>query len=148
VFWLKWTDAFGRTHYRSSSSHDRDIAENMLRDELKRKADGLSASPNPRHTLVNDLLETLKNRYRVEGRRSLERFEDAAQRGHLPFRRDEAHRPQDRSGVPALRDGRRERLRDAGTKLTVVLGKTPEGPLSDNSGDNSATARKTRRLSG
>jgi hypothetical protein len=70
MFWLKWIDAFGRTHYRSSGSHDRDVAENMLRDELKRKADGLSASPDPRRTLVNDLLEALKNRYRVEGRRS------------------------------------------------------------------------------
>ena len=26
VFWLKWTDAFGQTHYRSSGSHDRDVA--------------------------------------------------------------------------------------------------------------------------
>ena len=79
VFWLEWTDAFGRTHYRSSTSHDRDVAENMLRDELKRKGDGLSPSPDPRRTLVNDLLEALKNRYRVEARRSLERLEDAAE---------------------------------------------------------------------
>jgi hypothetical protein len=79
VFWLKWIDAFGRTHYRSSGSHDRDVAENMLRDELNRKADGLSASPDPRRTLVNDLLEALKDRCRVEGRRSLERLEDAVE---------------------------------------------------------------------
>jgi len=40
-------------------------------------------------------------------------------------------------------------LRDAGTKLTAVLRTTPESPpLSDNSGDNSVTARKTGRLSG
>jgi hypothetical protein len=58
----------------------------MLRDELKRKADSLSASPDPRHTLVNDLLETLKNRYRIEGRRSLERLEDAAQHPLRMFR--------------------------------------------------------------
>ena len=77
VFWLKWTDAFGRTRYRSSGSQDRDAAENMLRDELKHKADDLSASPDPRRTLVGDLLGALKNRYRVEGRRSLERLEDA-----------------------------------------------------------------------
>ena len=37
LFWLKWTDAFGRTHYRSSGSQDRDAAENMLREELKRR---------------------------------------------------------------------------------------------------------------
>jgi len=49
-------------------------AENALRDELKRKADGLAASPDPRHTLVDDLLTALKDRYRVEGRRSLERL--------------------------------------------------------------------------
>jgi integrase len=78
VFWLKWIDAFGRTRYRSSDSQDRDVAENMLRDELKRKAHGLSASPDPRRTLVGDLLEALKNRYRVEGRRSL-RLEDAVE---------------------------------------------------------------------
>jgi integrase len=106
VFWLKWTDAFGRTHYRSSSSHDRDIAENMLRDELKRKADGLSASPDPRHTLVNDLLETLKNRYRVEGRRSLERLEDAAQHLLRMFR-----------GVPAAQVKGADVLRYANLRL-------------------------------
>ena len=40
-------------------------------------------------------------------------------------------------------------LRDAGTKLTAVLGTTPEsGSLSDHSGDNSVTARKPGRLSG
>src|SRR5438046_4598956 len=38
-------------------------------------------------------------------------------------------------------------LRDAGSKLTAVLGTTPEsGPL--NSGDNSVAARKARRLNG
>jgi integrase len=79
VFWLKWADGFGITRYRSSGSADRTIAENMLRDELKRKADGLGASPDPRRTLVDDLLEALKNRYRVEGRRSLERLEDAVE---------------------------------------------------------------------
>jgi integrase len=37
-------------------------------------------------------------------------------------------------------------LHDAGTKLAAVLGTTPDSaPLSDNSGDNSVTARKTRR---
>jgi hypothetical protein len=36
-------------------------------------------------------------------------------------------------------------LREAGTKLAVVLGTTPESaPLSDNSGDNSVTAPKKR----
>jgi len=40
-------------------------------------------------------------------------------------------------------------LREAGTKLTAMLGTTPEtGALSDNSGDTSVTARKTGRLSG
>jgi integrase len=91
IFWLKWTDAFGRTRYRSSGSQDRDVAENMLRDELKRKADGLSASPDPRRTLVDDLLEALKNRYRLEGRRSLERLEDAVEHLRRMFR-----------GVPAV----------------------------------------------
>jgi hypothetical protein len=40
-------------------------------------------------------------------------------------------------------------LRDAGTKLAAVLVTTPDaGPPSDNSGDNSGTARKARRLNG
>ena len=39
-------------------------------------------------------------------------------------------------------------LRDAGAKLTAVLGTTPESaPLSDNSRDNSVTARRAGRLS-
>src|SRR5262245_14845708 len=64
VFWLKWTDALGRTRSRSSGSADREVAENALRDELKRKADGLAASPDPHRTLVDDLLTALENRYR------------------------------------------------------------------------------------
>ena len=39
-------------------------------------------------------------------------------------------------------------LRDAGTKLVAVLETTPDSALlSDNSGDNSVTAPKARRLS-
>jgi len=87
VFWLKWTDAFGRTRYRSSGCPDRVVAEDMLRDELKRRADGLAASPDPRRTLVDDLLEALKNRYRVEGRRSSGRLEDAIEHLLRMFRR-------------------------------------------------------------
>ena len=77
VFWFKWADAQGVMRYRSSGSMSREVAENMLRDELARKADGLAASPDPRRCRVDDLLDALKNRYRVEGRRSLERVEDA-----------------------------------------------------------------------
>jgi integrase len=106
VFWLKWTDAFGRTRYRSSGSQDRDVAENMLRDELKRKADGLSVSPDPRRTLVGDLLEALKNRYRVEGRRSLERLEDAVEHLLRMFR-----------GVPAAQVKGADVLRYANLRL-------------------------------
>ena len=106
VFWVKWTDAFGRTHYRSSGSPDRAVAENMLRDELKRKADGLSASPDPRRTLIDDLLEALKNRYRVEGRRSFERLEDAVQHLLRMFR-----------GVPAAHVKGADVLRYANLRL-------------------------------
>ena len=42
--------------FRSSGSADREVAENALLDELKRKADGLVASPDPRRTMVDDLL--------------------------------------------------------------------------------------------
>jgi hypothetical protein len=38
---------------------------------------------------------------------------------------------------------------EAGTKLTTMLGTTPEtGALGDNSGDSSVTARKTGRPNG
>jgi hypothetical protein len=53
---------------------------------------GLAASPDPRRTLVDDLLTALENRYRVEGRRSLERLEDAVAHLLRLFR-----------GVPAAR---------------------------------------------
>ena len=59
------------------SSRWRTVAENLLRDELKRKADGLAASPDPLRCLVDDLLGALENRYQVEGRRSLERLQDS-----------------------------------------------------------------------
>lgn len=77
MFWLKWTDALGKVQYRSSGSTDPEVAEQMLRDELKRKTDGLAASPDPRRCSVDDLLEALENRYRVEGRRSVERLKDS-----------------------------------------------------------------------
>lgn len=75
--WFKWTDVHGKVRYRSSGSRDRTVAENLLRDELKRKADGLAASPDPLRYLVDDLLGALQNRYQVEGRRSLERLQDS-----------------------------------------------------------------------
>jgi integrase len=77
TWWFKWTDVHGKVHYRSSGSRDRTVAENLLRDELKRKADGLTASPDPLRCLVDDLLGALENRYQVEGRRSLERLQDS-----------------------------------------------------------------------
>jgi len=46
----------------------------MRRAELDRKAKGLAPSPDPRHCLVDDLLEALKARYTTEGRRSVERL--------------------------------------------------------------------------
>src|SRR5438093_6281098 len=106
VFWLKWIDAFGLTRYRSSGSKDRDVAENMLRDELKRKADGMSPAPDQRRTLVGDLLEALKNRYRVEGRRSLERLEAAVEHLLRMFR-----------GVPAAQVKGADVLRYANLRL-------------------------------
>ncbi len=106
TFWLKWTDGLGRTHYRSSGSPDREVAENALREELKRKADGLAASPDPRRTLVDDLLAALTDRYRVEGRRSLERLEDAVEHLLRMFR-----------GVPAARVKGADVLRYANLRL-------------------------------
>ena len=79
IWWFKWCDVQGRSHYRSSGSTEGTVAENMLRDELKRKADGLAAAPDPRRCLVDDLLEALENRYRLEGRRSLERLRDSVE---------------------------------------------------------------------
>src|SRR6058998_548831 len=73
---------------------------------VKRKGDGLSASPDPRRTLVNDLLEALKNRYRVEGRRSLERLQDAAEHLLRMFR-----------GVPAAQVKGADVLRYANLRL-------------------------------
>jgi integrase len=106
IFWLKWTDALGKTHYRSSGSPDRTVAENQLRDELKRKADGLGASPDPRRALVDDLLESLKNRYKVEERRSLDRLVDAIEHLLRMFR-----------GVPAARVKGADVLRYASLRL-------------------------------
>jgi integrase len=73
VWWIKWTGLDRRAHYRSSGSPDRAVAEQMLRDEVARKAKGLPASPDPRLCFVDDLLEALEARYTTEGRRSLAR---------------------------------------------------------------------------
>jgi hypothetical protein len=106
MWWFKWIDANGAPCYRSSGSTDREVAENLLRDELQRKADGLAAAPDPRRTLVDDLLEALKNRYRVEGRKSLERLEDAVEHLLRLFR-----------GVPAARVKGSDVLRYAKLRL-------------------------------
>jgi len=59
IWWVKWTGLDRRAHYRSSGSPDRAVAEQMLRNEVARKAKGLPASPDPRLCLVDDLLEAL-----------------------------------------------------------------------------------------
>jgi hypothetical protein len=74
IWWFKWTGLDGQPMYRSSGSTERDVAEDMLRTELERKAKGLTASPDPRRCSVDDLLDTLEARYKTEGRRSLERL--------------------------------------------------------------------------
>jgi integrase len=75
IWWFKWVGADRRTHYRSSGSMEREVAEQMLRDEIQRRAKGREPSADARRCLVDDLLETLRARYRTEGRRSLERVE-------------------------------------------------------------------------
>ena len=74
TWWIKWTGLDHRPHYRSSGSTDREVAEQMLRDEIARKAKGLSASPDPRLCLIEHLLEALEARYATEGRRSIARL--------------------------------------------------------------------------
>jgi integrase len=75
IWWFKWIGADRGTHFRSSGSAEQAVAEQMLREELQRKGKGQAASTDPRHCLVDDLLETFLARYRTEGRRSLGRAE-------------------------------------------------------------------------
>jgi integrase len=75
IWWFKWVSADHRTYFRSSNSADRAVAEQMLREELQRKARGQVAASDPRRCRVDDLLEGLKARYRTEGHRSLGRVE-------------------------------------------------------------------------
>ena len=77
IYWFKWYGVDGRRHYRSSESSERDVAAAMLRQELSRKDKGRAPSPDPRACLVNNLLDALAARYRIESRRSLERLLDA-----------------------------------------------------------------------
>jgi integrase len=75
VWWFKWVGSDRRTYYRSSSSADRALAEQMLREELQRKGRGQVASVDPRSCLVDDLLEMLLARSRTEARKSTGRTE-------------------------------------------------------------------------
>jgi integrase len=75
IWWLKWVSADGRTHFRSSRSRDRSVAEALLREELQRKGRGLAAAPDQSRCLVDDLLESLLVRYRTEQRKSVGRAE-------------------------------------------------------------------------
>jgi integrase len=75
IWWVKWVGADRLTHYRSANSEDRAVAEQMLRTELDRKVRGQEPAADPRRCLVDNLLDVLLARYRIDGRRSVGRAE-------------------------------------------------------------------------
>jgi integrase len=81
VWWIKWSDANGRRHCRTSGSTDRAVAGAMLREQVAHRDRGMPVLPDPRKVSVDALLEGLLAEYRTNGRRSLDRV--ALSRTHL-----------------------------------------------------------------
>lgn len=77
IWWFAWTDSAGRRRFRSSGSVHKEEAMRQLREELARRDRGLPAAPDPRRTLVDDLLATLQADYQTRGLRSLDRLRDS-----------------------------------------------------------------------
>ena len=66
VWWIKWTDASGKPHFRSSNSSDYEVAAAMLRDLVGQRDRGVPVLPDPRRLLVDTLLENLLPEYRAK----------------------------------------------------------------------------------
>jgi integrase len=75
TWWIKWSDANGRRHFRSSGSRDRGVAAAMLRDHVAQRDRGMPVLPDPRRVSVDMLLDGLLAEYRTNGRRSVGRAE-------------------------------------------------------------------------
>jgi hypothetical protein len=74
-----WVQYFvkGARFRESSNSRSRRDAEALLRHRLEAAAQGKPVGPNADNTSFEDLAEILINDYQVNGRRSVERVEDA-----------------------------------------------------------------------
>lgn len=59
VWWIKWSDANGETHFRSSGSPDRAVAGAMLREQVAHRDRGMPVLPDPRKVSVDTLREGL-----------------------------------------------------------------------------------------
>ena len=75
VWWIKWSDANGRRHFRSSGTKDRAVAAAMLREQVAHRDRGMPVLPDPRKVSVDMLLDGLLAEYRTNARRSLSRVE-------------------------------------------------------------------------
>jgi integrase len=75
VWWIKWSDANGERHFRTSGSKDRAVAAAMLREHVAHRDRGMPVLPDPRKVSVDALLDGLLAEYRTNGRRSLDRAE-------------------------------------------------------------------------
>lgn len=73
VWWIKWSDASGQRHFRTSGSTVRNVAAAMLREQVAHRDRGLPVPPDPRRVSVDMILEALLAEYRTNGRRSIDR---------------------------------------------------------------------------
>ncbi len=73
MWWMKWFDASGRPHWRTSGSRERAVADTLLREQLAQRDRGAPPLPDPRRVAVDALLDNLLAEYRLNGRRSVGR---------------------------------------------------------------------------
>jgi integrase len=77
VWWIQYSFR-GRVHRESSGSVHRADAVKLLRRRLEEMGRGRLVGPTVERTSLADLIAMLLNDYRVNGRRSLDRMEDAS----------------------------------------------------------------------
>ncbi len=105
VWWIKWTDATGKAHFRSSGTADRAVAATMLREQVAHRDRGMPVLPDPRRLFIETLLDNLMTEYRANGRRSIDRV-DLSRRHLLHYFRGHSAASVTGADIPRYADRR------------------------------------------
>ena len=77
IWWISYKDATGKRIRMSTGTTDKVEAQRVLDDRRGRVVRGEPVAPKAHKVTVGELADDLMTEYRINGRRSLERLEDA-----------------------------------------------------------------------